>query len=71
MQVIRSEGADRPPERGRGAARSPHLLFGEVDGAENFSVGRLACAAREILAAAHDRAGPLIFVGGTGSISAP
>ena len=48
------------------AQRAPHLLFGEVDGAENFSVGRWLARAREILAAAHDRAGPLIFVGGTG-----
>ena len=48
------------------ARRAPHLLFGEVDGAQNFSVGRWLERAREILAAAHDRAGPLIFVGGTG-----
>jgi len=48
------------------AQRAPHRLFGEVDGAENFSVGRWLARAREILAAAHDRAGPLIFVGGTG-----
>ena len=48
------------------AARAPHLLFGEVDGAENFSVGRWLARAREILAEARDRAGPLIFVGGTG-----
>ena len=46
--------------------RAPHRLFGEVDGAENFSVGRWLERAREILAAARDRAGPLIFVGGTG-----
>jgi tRNA dimethylallyltransferase len=46
--------------------RAPHRLFGEVDGAENFSVGRWLERAREILAAARGRAGPLIFVGGTG-----
>ena len=46
--------------------RAPHRLFGEVDGAENFSVGRWLARAREILAEARDRAGPLIFVGGTG-----
>jgi tRNA dimethylallyltransferase len=46
--------------------RAPHLLFGEVDGAENFSVGRWLARAREILAEARDRAGPLIFVGGAG-----
>jgi tRNA dimethylallyltransferase len=46
--------------------RAPHRLFGEVDGAENFSVGRWLKRAREILAEAQNRAGPLIFVGGTG-----
>ncbi len=46
--------------------RAPHILFGEVDGAENFSVGRWLARAREILAEAQNRAGPLIFVGGTG-----
>ena len=46
--------------------RAPHRLFGEVDGAENFSVGRWLERAREILAEAQNRAGPLIFVGGTG-----
>ena len=48
------------------ARRAPHRLFGEVDGAQNFSVGRWLERTREILAAARDRAGPLIFVGGTG-----
>jgi tRNA dimethylallyltransferase len=42
---------------------APHLLFGEIDGAVNFSVGRYEARAREIL----DRnPGPLAFVGGTG-----
>ena len=41
----------------------PHLLFGEIDGAENFSVGRYEARAREILATT---SGPLVFVGGTG-----
>ena len=45
------------------AQRAPHLLFGEVDAAENFSVGRWLARAGEILA---DSRGPLIFVGGTG-----
>jgi tRNA dimethylallyltransferase len=47
-------------------ARAPHLLFGEIDAAENFSAGRWLARAREILAAARDRVGPLIFVGGAG-----
>ncbi len=42
---------------------APHLLFGEIDGADNFSVGRYEARAREILAATP---GPLVFVGGTG-----
>jgi tRNA dimethylallyltransferase len=42
---------------------APHLLFGEIDGAENFSVGRYDARAREILARAE---GPVVFVGGTG-----
>jgi tRNA dimethylallyltransferase len=45
-------------------ARAPHRLFGEVDGAINYSVGRWARRAREILAAIGER--PVIFVGGTG-----
>ena len=42
---------------------APHLMFGEIDGAINFSVGRYEARAREILAA---NPGPLVFVGGTG-----
>lgn len=44
-------------------ARAPHHLFGVVDAAEGWSVGRWLRAADEILRSA---AGPLIFVGGTG-----
>jgi tRNA dimethylallyltransferase len=43
---------------------APHRLFGEIDGAVNFSVGRWAGAAREVLADIGE--GPIIFVGGTG-----
>jgi tRNA dimethylallyltransferase len=42
---------------------APHLLFGEIDGAVNFSVGRYEARAREILAGNPD---PVVFVGGTG-----
>jgi tRNA dimethylallyltransferase len=42
---------------------APHRLFGEVDGAENFSVGRWAAAAALILA---ETPAPMLFVGGTG-----
>jgi len=51
----------RPPlEEERCAS---HLLFGEIDGAVNFSVGRYETRAREILS---QRPGPLVFIGGTG-----
>ncbi len=43
--------------------QAPHRLFGEIDGAVNFSVGRYETRVREILAAT---SGPLVFVGGTG-----
>ena len=44
--------------------RAPHRLFGTVDGAVNYSAGRWARAAGEILAEIGDR--PVVFVGGTG-----
>jgi tRNA dimethylallyltransferase len=44
--------------------QAPHRLFGEIDGAVNFSVGRWLRRAREILAELGDN--PVVFVGGTG-----
>jgi tRNA dimethylallyltransferase len=52
----------RPTRAEEGQA--PHRLFGEIDGAVNFSVGRWARRAEEILAEIIDS--PIIFVGGTG-----
>jgi tRNA dimethylallyltransferase len=43
---------------------APHLLFGEIDGATNYSVGSWSRSAREILSTI--RSEPVIFVGGTG-----
>jgi tRNA dimethylallyltransferase len=43
---------------------APHRLFGAIDGAVNFSVGRWTRAAGEALAGIGER--PVIFVGGTG-----
>ena len=43
---------------------APHRLFGVIDGALNFSAGRWARAAAEVLADIGE--GRLIFVGGTG-----
>jgi len=54
----------RPPEREVNEA--PHRMFGEIDGAENFSVGRWLAAARAILLENALRQGPILFVGGTG-----
>jgi tRNA dimethylallyltransferase len=48
------------------ALAAPHRLFGEVDGAENFSVGRWLTAAKTILAENRERKRPILFVGGTG-----
>ncbi len=45
-------------------AGAPHRLFGAIDGAVNFSAGRWALAAGEILADMGEQ--PVIFVGGTG-----
>ncbi len=64
MQVYRdlSTITARPTREEEGQA--PHRLFGEIDGAVNFSVGLWAGRAREIHAETGDR--PVIFVGGTG-----
>jgi tRNA dimethylallyltransferase len=43
---------------------APHRLFGSIDGAVNFSAGRWALAAGEVLAEIGER--PVIFAGGTG-----
>jgi tRNA dimethylallyltransferase len=47
-------------------ARVPHLLFGTVDGATNFSVGQYLAAASEALAQTRAADRMPIFVGGTG-----
>ncbi len=46
------------------AQRAPHRLFGTVDGANNFSVGKWLDAVCAIIESTPQR--PLIFVGGTG-----
>src|SRR5262245_16784293 len=45
-------------------ARVPHLLYGHVDAAEAYSVGRFLADAERVIEANQDR--PLIFTGGTG-----
>ena len=44
-------------------AQAPHLLFGTVDGAANYSVGHFLRDVQALLAV---HPGPLIFTGGTG-----
>jgi tRNA dimethylallyltransferase len=46
--------------------RVPHLLFGTVDAADGWSVGRWLKAAHEALAAIATRGRPAVVVGGTG-----
>lgn len=48
------------------AAQAPHHLFGTVDAADGWSVGRWLRAASETLAGIADRGRPAIVVGGTG-----
>jgi tRNA dimethylallyltransferase len=47
-------------------ARLPHRLYGHVDAAENFSVGRWCTEVADVLAATQREAGAAIVVGGTG-----
>ena len=48
------------------AARAPHHLFGTVDGADGWSVGRWLRAAAPLIEAINGRGRPAILVGGTG-----
>jgi tRNA dimethylallyltransferase len=47
-------------------ARAPHRLYGHVDAAENYSVGRWCADAAQAIAAAQDSGRPAIVIGGTG-----
>jgi tRNA dimethylallyltransferase len=47
-------------------ARAPHLLYGHVDAAENYSVGRFLVEAAAVLQAAQRQGRLAIFVGGSG-----
>jgi tRNA dimethylallyltransferase len=54
----------RPPPAEE--ARVPHCLYGHVDAAENFSVGRWCTEVADVLAATQREARVAIVVGGTG-----
>ena len=47
-------------------ARAPHHLFGSVDPADGWSVGRWLRAASEVIADIRGRGRPVVVVGGTG-----
>jgi tRNA dimethylallyltransferase len=71
MQVYRDLALLTARPSAAEVGEAPHLLYGEIDGAENFSVGRWLERARAIVAQAHnaqarDAQAPLIFVGGSG-----
>ncbi len=66
MQVYRDLRALTARPSGTEEREAPHRLFGEIDGAENFSVGRWLERARAILAENAGRSAPILFVGGTG-----
>jgi tRNA dimethylallyltransferase len=66
MQVyrdLRIITARPTPEEER---RVPHRLYGQVDAAENYSVGRWCADAAAVLAATRQESRPAIIVGGTG-----
>src|SRR5450631_1390439 len=48
------------------AARAAHLLYGHVDAAENYSVGRFVEDARKALTQARTQARVAVFTGGSG-----
>jgi tRNA dimethylallyltransferase len=66
MQVYRDLRVLTARPSQRDEARAPHLLFGAIDGATNFSVGEYLRAAGEALEAARAADRIPIFTGGTG-----
>jgi tRNA dimethylallyltransferase len=66
MQVYRDLRVLTARPSSEDEARVPHLLFGTVDGATNFSVGQYLAAAGEALSAACAADLTPIFAGGTG-----
>jgi len=66
MQVYRDLRIITARPTGDEEQRVPHRLYGHVDAAENYSVGRWVTEAAQALADARSRARPAILVGGTG-----
>jgi tRNA dimethylallyltransferase len=66
MQVYRDLRIITARPTGDEEQRLPHRLYGHVDAAENYSVGRWVTEAAQALADARSRGRPAILVGGTG-----
>jgi tRNA dimethylallyltransferase len=66
MQVYRDLAIITARPGAAEAARAAHLLYGHVDAAENYSVGRFVEDARAALAQARAQARVAIFTGGSG-----
>lgn len=66
MQVYRDLAILTARPEPRDLALVPHLLFGDVDGAVNYSVGRYLEDASLVLAQLQEQKALPIFVGGTG-----
>jgi tRNA dimethylallyltransferase len=66
MQVYRDLRILTARPAAQDEARAPHLLYGHVDAAENYSVGRWLADAAAALAEAGQAGRRPIFVGGTG-----
>ena len=66
MQVYRDLAIITARPGSADAARAAHLLYGHVDAAENYSVGRFVEDAREALTQARTQARVAVFTGGSG-----
>jgi tRNA dimethylallyltransferase len=66
MQVYRDLRVITARPSAQDEARAPHRLYGHVDAAENYSVGRWCRDVREALAEAKERGLRPILAGGTG-----
>ena len=66
MQVYRDLAVITARPTPQDQHRAPHRLYGHVDAAENYSVGRWCTDAEAAIAAIRQESRPAIVVGGTG-----
>lgn len=66
MQVYRDLAVITARPSPADMAQAPHVLYGHVDGAENYSVGRYLADAAPVLEEARQAGRPVIVTGGTG-----